>query len=169
MHFLTSTEDLSVCNHAETDPITEEDFRTLLRVVNEKLSQSGTNHIRFLSLWHITIFLFLAMYAPIGEPGWAKEMFSALIDKSKVPRPVAGGDNKASQLTYGCLHNMRHEHIRDERYSDWHKAYSQARRRTSFPEDLITLLGRFIPEHSDGELFHLRELRGRLGYEGSIA
>ena len=68
-----------------------------------------------------------------------------------------------SQLAYGCLYIMDTEdqQYTPDEYDLWREAVLHAGR-TSFPDDLVEVLGRFIPDGKGRWLYRLQEYRDRI-------
>ena len=120
-----------------------------------------------LSLCHIAIFLYVTIYAPPDKPELGRELFSSIADTLKRKTEGCGteifDDKVARQLAFDCLLLMRYEQEYDGRlgYNEWLRVFSQSRK-TSFPDTLVEVLGRFIPgDDQDYWLYRLRELRER--------
>ena len=157
----------------ETGTTPEESFAILSSVVERKfalLNQADmdTDLVHYLSLCHVTTFLFLVIYAQSIKPGLGMELFSSiavtLSNKTQGRGTEISNDKMARQLAYDCLRIMRYEQEYEGGYDKWLAVFSQGRK-TSFPDTFVKVLGRFFPDSKDlGSVYwlhRLRELRDR--------
>ena len=139
-------------------------------LLTEKLSRPDTTLVHSLSLCHIAVFLFLAIYDHLDKAGSGVETFSTIahsltrkLQEYQAEEPELDAKTTMSQLAYGCLYIMDTEDLQytPDEYDLWREAVLHAGR-TSFPDELVEVLGRFIP-HGEGRwLYRLQEYRDRI-------
>lgn len=139
-------------------------------LITEKLADPDTNLTQSLSLCHITAFLYLSLYTHPDDPSLGNELFSSiatfLTQRSDQLSTEELVNETTTTLAYGCLYIIDIEDPRctPEYYHEWRVDVLQATgMRTSFPDSIVEVLGRFIGK--DDMLFRLREYKDRMRFE----
>ena len=142
--------------------------------MNKQLSKTDIDIDHFLSLCHIAVFLLLAINMqskeldPDSLPGLIFSSIATSI-RSLVAQEhdaVVTGEfeldaetkRTRERLAYGCLYLVDYEYS-GAGYYDWCAAFSRAGGKTAFPDDLIEVLGRFVPSSEEGRLYRLSHLK----------